>query len=719
MSGAFLSPDWYRVADLRLRRRTHVQMARHVYRGQPWYVIQDLQGGKFHRITEQSHALYARMDGQRTVQDLWETVCRLYPDAPPSQTEMLQLLSQLHNADLVTGDRRPNLHEIDRRAREESRKTTMGYFKNPLSIRIPLFDPDPLLRRLQWLAMALFSPLGAAAWVMLILAAAATAFLSRARLEAPTAEMILTASNIGYLAAAYVVVKLLHELGHGLAVRRWGGEVREVGVMMLVFFPVPYVDASQAAFFPNKYQRMVVSGAGILVELAVASVALIVWALAEDGTVATLAYNFFLIGGVSTLLFNGNPLLRFDGYFVFADWIESPNLGQRSNQYFWFRFQKAILGQMQPRQPPVGPGERPWLMGYSVAAFVYRMVVMVVISLYVASAVPVIGVAIVLFSLYLVFVVPAAKGIRYLATDPGLDVNRGRAAARLAVLAAVIAAALWLVPVPHTTVADAVLDAAPDTLVRAQGGGLVEELIARNGDTVAPGDPILRLSEPLLDLETALAVADLDDARLRLEVVPIADANARALWAEQVAFRTARRDELERRARDLYLRAPAAGQLVLPDQRRLVGSLLRQGDVVGSVLRQGGERWRTAVPADRAEFVDGDLRSIRLRLNADRRIDLPVRIAARSPEVTTRLGSYGLTNRAGGRLVIDPSQQAPTSVQPVVAYVLEGTDPALLAPAGLLPVGSRAEVRFVHAPAPLAPRIWRTVRQTFLLYFGT
>jgi hypothetical protein len=146
---------------------------------------------------------------------------------------------------------------------------------------------------------------------------------------------------------------------------------------------------------------------------------------------------------------------------------------------------------------------------------------------------------------------------------------------------------------------------------------------------------------------------------------------------------------------------------------------LRQGDVVGSVLRQGGERWRTAVPADRAEFVDGDLRSIRLRLNADRSIEIPVGIVARSPEVTTRLGSYGLSNWAGGRLVIDPSQELPTSVQPVVAYVLEGSDPALLVPAGTLPVRSRAEVRFVHAPAPLTPRIWRKVRQTFLLYFGT
>jgi putative peptide zinc metalloprotease protein len=719
MSGVFLSPDWYRVADLRLRRRTHVQMARHVYRGQPWYVIQDLQGGKFHRITEQSHALFARMDGTRTVQDIWETVCQLFPDAPPSQTEMLQLLSQLHNADLVSADRRPNLHEIDRRAREEARKTAMGYFKNPMSIRVPLFDPEPLLRPLRPLAMALFSVTGAIGWLLLILAAAITAFVSRDRLDAPTAESILTAANITYMAVAYLVVKLLHELGHGLAVKRWGGEVREVGIMLLVFFPVPYVDASQATFFPSKYQRMVVSGAGIMVELALASIALIVWAMAEEGALATLAYNIFLIGGVSTLLFNGNPLLRFDGYFVFADWIESPNLGQRSNQYFWHIFQRIVLGQDDPRRPPVGPKERPWLLGYAVAAFVYRMVVMVLISLYVASAVPFFGFAIVLLSLYFVFIVPAAKGIRYMATDPGLDVNRSMATLRLAGLAAVVAGIVWLVPMPHATVADAVLEMPAETMVRTQASGVVEQLIARNGDEVRKGDPILRLSEPFLELETALALAELDDARMRLEVVPITDSNARALWAEQVAFRTALHQELLRRAADLLVRAPVSGQLVLPDQHRMVGSLMRQGDILGSVLRPGEERWRTAVPADRAKYVDEDIRSIELRINMYPSEVLEVRIQSRSPEVTTRLSSFGLTNRAGGRLVGDPSQDTPTSVEPVVAYLLTASGPALIAHLGLLPVGSRAEVRFQHSPMPLAPRIWRTIRLTFLTYFRT
>lgn len=717
MSEGFLSPDWYRVASLRLRRRSHIQTARHVYRGEPWFVVQDLQADKLHRLTPQSYAVFARMDGRRTIQELWELACKLHPEHPPSQPELLQLLSQFHNADLVTGDRRPNLAEIDRRAREETRKATVGYFKNPLSIRLPLFDPEPMLRPLTPLARVMFSPVGGFFWVTLMITALSVLFLSWERLEAPGVEAILSAANIAYLAVAYIFVKLLHEFGHGLAIKRWGGEVREVGVMMLIFFPVPYVDASQASFFPEKHQRMLVSAAGVLVELAIAAAALIVWSIAEQGPVATLAYNLFLIGGISTLLFNGNPLLRFDGYFVFADWLESPNLGQRCNQYFWYVVQKHVLGHSEARLPVVSPGEEGWLFGYAVAAFLYRMFVMVIISLYVATVIPVVGVAIVLWSIFTVLVVPTAKGVRFLATDPSLEVQRPKALLRASILIAAFAVVMFAVPFPHTTIADAVLDNPSNAQVRAQGQGFVSQILVENGEQVAAGTPILRLTEPFLDVEYAVAATELEDARLRLEMVPIEDSNARALWAEQVGFYSARHGELERRFDELLIRAPTAGVLVLPDQRSLTGRLLQQGEVIGSIERRTTLIWRSAVPADRADFVDNDMISATLKPNAYPYIEYPVEIFARAPQVTTRLDSFGLTNRAGGRLVADPSQEGPVSMVPIVAYVLSSGLSDEAHPT--LGVGARATVRFAHSPAPLAPRIWRAVRQTFLTYFGT
>lgn len=717
MSGAFLSPDWYRVASLKLRRRSHVQTARHVYRGKPWFILQDLQAGKFHRLTPQSYAVFARMDGQRTVQDLWEVACKLYPEHPPSQTELLQLLSQFHNADLITGDKRPNLKEVDRRAREEKRKTVLGYFKNPLSVRIPLFDPEPILRFLTPLANILFSPFGAILWCLLIFSALAVAFMSWERLEVPGAEAILSGSNIAYLAAAYIFVKLLHELGHGLAIKRWGGEVREVGIMMLIFFPVPYVDASQSSFFTQKYQRMFVSAAGILVELAIAGAALIVWSMAEQGVVSTLAYNLFLIGGISTLVFNGNPLLRFDGYFVFADWLEIPNLGQRSNQYFWYICQRYLLGHGDARLPVISPGEEFWLFGYAVAAFLYRMFVMIIISLYVATALPIVGVAIVLWSLYTVFLVPTGKGVRFLLTDPSLETRRPMAFLRLLALSGVFMALFFVLPVPHTTISDAVLETSAESAVRPHGQGFVSEILAQNGEYVVKNAAILKLSEPLLDVEYAVAAAEAEDARLRLEMIPIDDANARSLWAEQLDFYRARLEELDRRGDELWVRAPSTGILALPEQKSLSGRLLRQGEVIGHIQRPSELIWRTAIPADRAEVVDNDLLSVSLKPKSYPSVEYSARIRSRNPEITTQLESFALTNRAGGRLVVDPSQEKPTSITPVATYVLStGTAPPDMP---LLAIGSRATVRFEHRPSPIAPRVWRSIRQTFLAYFGT
>lgn len=693
-----------------------MQISRHVYRGLPWFVVQDLQAGKFHRLSPQSYAVFARMDGRKTVQELWELACKLFPESPPSQTELLQLLSQFHNADLITGDRRPNLAEIDRRAREETRKTAIGYVKNPLSVRLPLFDPEPVLRSLTPVARSLFSPLGAVIWCILILTAILAAFMSWERLEVPGADAVLSASSIAYLAVSYIFIKLLHELGHGLAIKRWGGEVREVGIMMLIFFPVPYVDASQASYFSEKYQRILVSAAGILVELAIAAVAFIVWTVAEEGTVSAIAYNLFLIGGISTLIFNGNPLLRFDGYFVFADLIEIPNLGQRSNQYFWFLFQKNILGHSDARPPVVSHGEEGWLLGYAICAFVYRMFVMLLISLYVASVLPVVGVAIVLWSLYTVFVVPAWKGVRFLMTEPSLEVQRGRAILRVTLLGAMIIFFFFWVPLPHTTVADAVLEPKIGSVVRSQGHGFVSKILVKNGDLVEREDALIKLSEPLLDVERSIAQAELEDAKLRLEMIPLDDANARSLWVEQLNFYQARIDELRLRSDDLVVRAPSNGLLVLPNQRDMLGRLLRQGEVIGAVQSQGELFWKTAVPASRAELVDSSLLSVTLKPRTLTEIELDAFVIDRSPEITTRLESFALTNRAGGRLVADPMQEEPYSITPVASYLLSSGLPERSEPP--LPVGARATVRFVHPPSPLAPRIWRAVRQTFLAYFG-
>ncbi len=218
-------------------------------------------------------------------------------------------------------------------------------------MRFPLFDPDRFLQRtLPWV-QPLFGWFGILLWLAVVGTGAVLAASHWTDLTEDIADRVLDPQNLVLLWFVYPVVKALHELGHAYATRKWGGEVHEIGIMLLVLSPVPYVDASAAWGFRDKRKRMVVGAVGIAVELFLGALALFVWLAVEPGAVRAIAYNVMLISGVSTLLFNGNPLLRFDGYYVLSDAIEIPNLGARANQYLGYLFQRYVFGVADAEDP--------------------------------------------------------------------------------------------------------------------------------------------------------------------------------------------------------------------------------------------------------------------------------------------------------------------------------------------------------------------------------
>ena len=154
------------------------------------------------------------------------------------------------------------------------------------------------------------------------------------------ADRVLAVENLLVMWLCFPVVKFLHELGHAYAVKNGGGEVHEMGIMLLVFTPVPYVDASAASGFRSKWRRALVGAAGMLTEILIAAVFIVVWVAAEPGWLRAIAFNVGLSAGVSTVIFNANPLLRFDGYYILSDLIEVPNLGARGNQYWRYLLER-------------------------------------------------------------------------------------------------------------------------------------------------------------------------------------------------------------------------------------------------------------------------------------------------------------------------------------------------------------------------------------------
>ncbi|MDD2762170.1 MAG: PqqD family protein, partial [Methylomonas sp.] len=385
MARSLFSSSWHSVADLKPRLLPQARIERHVYRAQVWFVIQDLGGGGYHRLSPAAHALVRRMDGSQTVQALWEAANTSGLGDACTQNEVVDLLTQLHAADLLQTDTRPDSAALFDRHKKKRRATLRQYLLNPMSLKFPLFDPDALLG---WLAPRLawcFTRLGAWLWLAMVSPAVILAAQHWPELTDNLSDQVLSSSNLTVMALVYPLVKLLHELGHGLATRVWGGAVYDMGLMFLVFAPVPYVNASASAAFPSKIRRALVAAAGMLVELWLAALALYLWLLVEPGLIRAVAYNVMVVAGISTLMVNGNPLLRYDAYYILSDLIEIPNLAQRGRKYLSYWWDSTVFGAKDLETPQDTPGEKRWLLLYTPLAWCYRTFVTVSIMLFVAD----------------------------------------------------------------------------------------------------------------------------------------------------------------------------------------------------------------------------------------------------------------------------------------------------------------------------------------------
>src|SRR2546422_9728134 len=214
-----------------------------------------------------------------------------------------------------------------------SRRQRMSEWLSPLSWRFHVLDPEPLLRRLLPWFRPLFAPLGLVPWLAIVVPALVLMAVHWEALTENFIDRVTTPENALALFLLFPIIKALHELGHAAAIKAYGGEVHDMGVMLLVFTPIPYVDASSATAFGSKWRRFVVGGAGMMVELVIASVALYVWLGAQPGVARSLAHYAIILAGISTVLFNGNPLLRYDGYYMLVDLLEIPNLYTRSRTW--------------------------------------------------------------------------------------------------------------------------------------------------------------------------------------------------------------------------------------------------------------------------------------------------------------------------------------------------------------------------------------------------
>ncbi len=705
-----LSPDWYRLAHLKPRLRSGVRVSRHQLRGETWFMLTDPVSGLHHRFNDLAYALIGACDGQTSIDAIWAWRVSAQGDTAPTQADAIRVFAQAFAANLFAGDVTPDVAAISRsysRTRGKQQRSRL----NPLSFRVPLWDPDRFLQANHHRVAGLFSR--HAAWAIgallllgaVLLALHADELARHARQELGSGRMLLL------LWLLYPVMKALHEFAHAFAVKHYGGEVHEMGITLMMLTPVPYMDASASTAFTSKRRRMLVAGAGILVEAVLASLALPLMLLAEPGLLKDAAFAIVFIGAFSTLVVNGNPLLRFDGYHVLCDAAELPNLALRSTRWWQTHFKRQVLRLHHLRFGALSRGERPWLWCYAPLSAGYRLLISATLVLLAARWHPSAGLALLALMAWQMAALPAWAAWRWLRSSPELRGRRHRATASAAALAAALLAAVLLVPLPHRTHAPGLVWLPDDAMARTSSEGFVAEFLVSDGQQVKAGAPLLQLVNETLELE--LANTDAELARKRVERALQFEANARrtADADEALTRLQTTRDRLARRVEGLTLRAGMDGRVAIDPTRVRLGQMLAQGEVVAQVLPSGQPLVRALVHNQDIALVREHPGTIQVQLphRGDAQLAL---LTAQTPRASTALPTRALGETAGGSIALDAADRSDrTAREPLFQLDLK------LAEASLAPIGARVLVTFSHGHASAAELGLRFVRQSFLRHF--
>jgi putative peptide zinc metalloprotease protein len=705
-----LAAAWAQIAGLKPQLASHVDVVLHSYRGEAWYVLADRLTATHFRCTPAVQQFLARLDGEHTVAEAHQACAGPDGEEPPDRLEVLQLLTELQSAQLLLGGMPLDSDALYSRHQLMQKQRWIRRLASPLALQIPLLDPDKFLQRMLPWIRPFFSPLFLYLWLLLVALTALAAINQWSALYLHWESRFLDPSNLLSLWLLYPLVKGLHELGHGFATRVWGGEVHEMGVMLLVFTPVPYVDASASSAFQSRHQRMVVAGAGIMVELMLSAMALLIWSYASPGLLRDLCFNILVIGGVSTVLFNGNPLLRFDGYYVLADYLEIPNLRARANAYLGYLLKHHLLHLQTTTAVPDSPRERAWLLGFAILAGIYRLLIGFTIALFIAGKYFFVGISLALWLIISQMCLPLYRLYARL-------LKQARGEAGLLRLCAISAGALvlsflvlFVIPVSDSTHAEGIVKLAENAQIRVRADGFVEKIFKHNGQLVRAGEPLLQVQNLELQAREVALLAQSKELQIR---------HSRALSGERIELEflkaeiaTLQReiDEVQEQVANLVVSSPHAGVFALLRARDLAGRFVHKGDLVGHVLDHSAPTVRVVVSQAAVDRVLHNTRAIEVRLASNVVETLQAQRLQEVPLATTELPSALLGSLEGGDIAVDARDRGGRLA---ITNVFQ-LDISLPQSSANTYLGQRAFVRFVHDREPLGTGWYRQLRQLLL-----
>ena len=561
-----------------LRYRGDLVTNRQVYQGQAWYVVKDPIGLSYYRFRPEEYALLEMLDGEASLEDLKDNFEARFPPRRITVDEVSRFVSTLHRSGLVIGDRPGQGPQLNERRRQRVWSEWKNWLRSIMCLRFRGIDPDWILNKLNpWFGW-LYSPPALMVAVVYIFTALMLVLVNfeTFRSKLPEFHQFFASGNWFYLAAALGITKVIHEFGHGLSCKYYGGECHEMGFMLLVFTPCLYCDVSDSWMLPSKWKRMMIGAGGMYIELIIASTATFLWWNSHEGLFNQMCLNVMFVSSVSTLLFNANPLMRFDGYYILSDMLEIPNLRTKSSTSLSRLAKKWCLG-VKLQDDPFLPKRHQGLFAlYSVASTIYMWVLMISIFMFVWNAMKpyrmeAIGRMLALFGIYGLIVRPITGIYKFLKVPGRRDEVKSLNITVTAGVVAVIAAAICFIPLPQRVWCPAELRPRGEETVYVTVDGRLEEILVEANDRVAEGDELARFSN--VDLELQIAELEGQESGYRARLASLErerftdSAAGMEIRTVEESLKSVKEQLVKKRQyqSELVLKAPRSG-LVLPSE---------------------------------------------------------------------------------------------------------------------------------------------------------
>jgi putative peptide zinc metalloprotease protein len=414
------------------------------------------------------------------------------------------------------------------------------------------------------------------------------------------------------------------------------------------------------------------------------------------------------------VLFNANPLLRFDGYYMLMDFLEIPNLKQRANRYFEYLSERYVLAQHDAQLPIATAGERTWFVLYGVASAAYRVLVVVGILLFLGDRFPLAALLFAALTAVTMIIRPIGKGVIFLFSNPRLRLVRVRAVTTVALLMMLVVGVVGFVPMPVHTMAEGVVWLPEDAFVRAGVDGFIERVLVSPGARVQVGEILVLCRNPELTTRLRVLNAQLQELEARRREQAPTDRVKMEMLEEEIRYTTTARDEARTRVAQLAIRSQRTGMFVAPTVQDLPGRFLHQGDLVAHVVDVDTLTVRAIVDQWDIDLVRHHLQDVQVRL-AERVGDIiSAQLQRVAPAAVKELPSAALGAEGGGQLPMDPKDaKGLTAMQRIFLVDLVMADDA-----HVINAGGRVHVRFSHEPLPLSEQWTRYLRQLFLTRFN-